>query len=482
MVNLGTLMTAAKDCALDDKPASLTRESARWLRRQLSKEIAPETTEMVALCVMDFLSSCIDALSTPTGRNIAHFIGRNSGRAEALQFGITDDIRAVDAAFGNAALGHSLIRDDIDVASGSHLGVIIVPALLAFAQRERLSGRQLLQGLLAGYEACARLGEVMVKFRPAQQRHFRPSGVVGAFGVAAGLAAAAHAQEDIAVSALGFGVDFASGLNQWAWSGSQEIFIHAARSASSGLSAFDLAASGLKASDHILEGPDGLFAAHSLRDGAAAAFAETLLDPADRVLSTRFKRVPGCAAIQAPIGAALALGKHQAYSSDLVRHIEIRVKPGSKANPGCDYAGQFSSAQQSKMSLQYGVCSALLYGRVDESTYLRFDDPDLANLIAMSEVVGVAEFETRSPTYRTDILVTLANGQSLSEGLPDAPWLNAMEVEARFRKTIDAASNGALADEIANTLRNLEHETSANPLFDLLSLLRTSQVSRLKES
>jgi hypothetical protein len=133
-------MTAVKHCASNDKPASLTRESARWLKRQLSKKIVPEATEMVALCVMDFLLSCIDALSTPTGSNIAQFTGRTSGRVEALQFGITDDIRAVDAAFGNAALGHSLIRDDIDVASDSHLGVIIVPFSTA-KQVKSLCGR-----------------------------------------------------------------------------------------------------------------------------------------------------------------------------------------------------------------------------------------------------------------------------------------------------------------------------------------------------
>ena len=93
---------------------------------------------------MDFLSNCVGALNTSAGRNIARFAGRPGGRADGILFGTIDDIGAAEAAFGNAALGHLLIRDDIDTPSGSHFGVVVIPALIAFAQREQFSGKQLL--------------------------------------------------------------------------------------------------------------------------------------------------------------------------------------------------------------------------------------------------------------------------------------------------------------------------------------------------
>ena len=61
-------------------------------------------------------------------------------------------------AFGNAALGHSLIYDDMHVMSGSHIGVMVIPAALALAQRDGWSGPALLRGLVGGYEMATHLG------------------------------------------------------------------------------------------------------------------------------------------------------------------------------------------------------------------------------------------------------------------------------------------------------------------------------------
>ena len=109
----------------------------------------------------------------------------------------------------------SAIRDDMHLKSNSHIGSMVLSAGWALAQRDSWSGEQLVRGFIGGYEAAALLG-IAVQQSRGYNRHVRPSGVIGAFGSAAAAIVATNASEDIAVHALGFAANMASGFNEWA--------------------------------------------------------------------------------------------------------------------------------------------------------------------------------------------------------------------------------------------------------------------------
>src|ERR1700761_7101783 len=117
----------------------------------------------------------------------------------------------------------SAIRDDMHLKSNSHIGGIVISAALALAQRDGWSGEQLVKGIIGGYDMASILG-VAVQQSPGYNRHFRPSGIVGAFGAAAAAVVATNPGEDIAVNALTFAANMASGFNEWAWAGGVEIY------------------------------------------------------------------------------------------------------------------------------------------------------------------------------------------------------------------------------------------------------------------
>ena len=100
--------------------------------------------------------------------------------------------------------------------SNSHIGGIVISASLALAQRDGWTGEQLLKAVVAGYEAGSLLG-VAVQQSPGYNRHVRPSGICGAFGVAAAAIVATNLEEEVAVNALAFAANMASGFNEWAW-------------------------------------------------------------------------------------------------------------------------------------------------------------------------------------------------------------------------------------------------------------------------
>lgn len=173
------------------------------------------------------------------------------------------------AAFTNAAIAHSIIRDDLHLGAGAHIGVMVIPDALAMAEREGWAGAQLLKGIVGGYETCVALGVAVRGSGPSVNQHFRPSGVVGTSGAAgAGIAAGTTGNDmtslsrQVAANALGLAANMAAGLNEWAWAGGMEINTQTGTASRGGITALDLARAGIQSSSTVLEGKDGLFAAY----------------------------------------------------------------------------------------------------------------------------------------------------------------------------------------------------------------------------
>ena len=96
-----------------------------------------------------------------------------------------------DAAFANAVAGHGLVREDMHAGAVSHLGVVVLPAMLALAQRRRVTGNQFAAGCIVGYEVGARIGRVLVT--AAFMRHGVQPDLPGPLAAAAAGASAAGA-------------------------------------------------------------------------------------------------------------------------------------------------------------------------------------------------------------------------------------------------------------------------------------------------
>jgi 2-methylcitrate dehydratase PrpD len=62
------------------------------------------------------------------------------------------------AALVNGSLAHGLDFDDTHAASITHASAVVVPAVLAVAESEGASGRDVVTAAVAGYEAVTRLG------------------------------------------------------------------------------------------------------------------------------------------------------------------------------------------------------------------------------------------------------------------------------------------------------------------------------------
>ena len=411
---------------------SLARLAARRLHKIASSDLTRSLREKVSLAILDYLGAIGSGLQAPWAPQVCRYAQSRPGAPEAHAWGIRDNISAETAAFLNATLAHSAIRDDMHLKSNAHVGSMVISASLALAQRDRWTGEQLLRGIIGGYEMAALLG-VAIQQSKDYNRHFRPSGAVGAFGAAAAAVTATSAEEDIAVNALCFAANMASGFNEWAWAGGVEIYTEMGTAAQSAIIAFDIANAGLKCSETILEGRAGLFAALNASSGSAL-FSEGLEDEiGSGIDAVRFKPVPGCNYAQTLVAVALRVAQNHDLSAG-IDGVTVETTSAAKDYPGCDNNGPFSEIQQTKMSIQFGVCAVLLQGSVSEELFTMFDDRELSSLASKCTLQPDENYdrsfgEGRQPAA---VEVRLKNGTTVREQLPDVPWLDAEAVRGRF--------------------------------------------------
>ncbi|MBI3707847.1 MAG: MmgE/PrpD family protein [Proteobacteria bacterium] len=164
---------------------------------------------------------------------------------------------AAGAALVNGTAAHGEDFDDTFEGGPVHAGVVIVPALLAAAERHKLSGPALLHGIAVGVEVMCRLSLVIPK--AFHKAGFHPTAVLGTMGAAAGVAAALGLAPRRAVDALGIAGSMAGGIIEYLAEGTWTKRLHPGWAAQSGLRAAALAQAGFSGPRTVFEGTHGLF-------------------------------------------------------------------------------------------------------------------------------------------------------------------------------------------------------------------------------
>lgn len=360
------------------------------------------------------------------------------------------------------------------LGAGAHIGVMVIPAALALAQRDNWAGDTFLKAIVGGYEMAVALGTT-VRSSGSCNPHFRPSGIVGAFAAAAvGIVADEQMSIDTAASALGLGANMAAGLNEWPWAGGIEINTQMGTASRSGVASLDLARAGICSSNTALEGKDGLFMAYGCGKESATTFKKWLAksELGAGILGVKFKPAAGCNFVQTPIAVASKLSNRIAGSVQQVEKVIIVTTAAAKAYPGCDNIGPFDKIQQTKMSIQYSVSAALLYGFVDETKYQEYENEDLQSLVQKCSIKTDAAYDRAlsEGNQPCRIELTLGDKTSFQDSLSDVPWLAAHAVEERFRQEAKSTFDDSTINQIVLECQRLQERENCARLFELLAL------------
>jgi 2-methylcitrate dehydratase PrpD len=219
-----------------------------------ANELPAAVRRVAADLILDVAGLCVAARGTDY---IAAVLQSVEPGGACTAIGHPGGYAAIDAALINGIAAHGEDYDDTFEGGPVHAGAVIVPAVLAAAERYGASGDAILRGIATGTEIMCRLG--LVAPMRVHKAGFHPTSVFGAIGSALAVSVTLGLDEKQTVDALGIVGSMAGGIIEYLAEGAWTKRLHAGWAAQSGIRAALLARGGFAGPRTVFEGTHGLF-------------------------------------------------------------------------------------------------------------------------------------------------------------------------------------------------------------------------------
>ena len=337
--------------------AGLTATLAAFASNQ-SLVVPDDVAPVIRSGIIDVIGTMIAGRDEPVVQQVrAQLAERQSGAREATVLLGPDRTYSADAALINGTAGHALDYDD--VAIGGHPSTVLVPAIMAEAERLGLGGAAVLRAYLVGYEVWAELNARDTD--PLHLKGWHPTAMYGAVGAAAAVANLHGLSAERTGAALALAGSMAGGLV--ANFGTMTKPFHAGRAAASGIEAVRMVARGFTSAADAMEHHAGFLAAISPKSGADLTSPADQLGVALRIrdMGLSIKRYPMCYSAHRTADAVLALTAQENLRPDDVAEVEVTLGTAqiSMLRNHAPVTGL-----EAKFSLEFAVASALVARRV----------------------------------------------------------------------------------------------------------------------
>jgi 2-methylcitrate dehydratase PrpD len=296
--------------------------------------------------LIDFVGLCVAARNENYAR-AALTACEDKGPCTAI--GFKRRLTAPGAALVNGTAAHGEDFDDTFEGGPVHAGAVILPAVLAAAERYGAGGYDALLGVAVGVESMCRLSLVAPK--AIHRAGFHPTAVLGAMAAAAGVSATLQFEAKQTVNALGIAGSMAGGIIEYLAEGAWTKRLHAGWAAQSGLHAALLARAGFNGPRTVFEGSHGLF--HGFARTTEGNYAALVGDFGERWVleSLAFKPYPCGTMAQPFIDCARRLAARGISADDIGELVcetaegivhRLWEPLGDKQRPMNGYAAKFS--------------------------------------------------------------------------------------------------------------------------------------------
>ncbi|MBD3664545.1 MmgE/PrpD family protein [Sulfitobacter aestuariivivens] len=426
-------------------------------------DMPAETLERAALLMLDTLGIAIAAGPMEAGilarETACRLYGTDRDKDRAWMMCDGRSASLAGAAFAIASQTDNLDGHDGFNPTKGHIGVAVVPALIALAQHlPHLSGRDALAALVVGYEVAGRAGLALHN----TVSDYHTSGAWNALGVAALSARVREASSAHLREALGI-AEYHGPRSQMMREIANPTMLHdgSGMGAMVGISATIMAELGFTGAPAITVESDDV----------AAYWAD--LGSVWQTQQQYIKPYPICRWAHAPIDAAQKICTEHGVTHEMVERIEIRSFPNAVAL----FPEMPETTSQAQYSLAFAVGCMIRHGNIglDQISGAGLQDRDVAALVSRTHLKVDARHTARFPSGRwADMTMTLKDGRALSSGDinarggPDDPFSEAMIVD-KYRSFAVPVLGSARADAIAQAcLAMTQPEVSFNTLLTLL--------------
>jgi 2-methylcitrate dehydratase len=395
-----------------------------WVAKLTYEDLSPEAIHRAKQVLLDTLGCALGGLNAEPVRMARQVAEVEGGKPQSTVIGVGSKVSCEQAAFLNGmALRYLDYNDYAAFGSPHHCSINVAPAL-AIAEMRGLSGKDLLLGIIIGYE-------VQIRLRDATE-----GGALGK-GWDTGTVATSYASAAVAAKLLG--LDAAKIANAIAIAGAHGNTLAEVRgaalssggpmtpskgtadpmSARLGTFAALLAQAGLTYPLTVLEGTAGYGKV------ASGKLQQEILRQRTgdfQILKDSFKIWPCFVYAQSPIAAALEIYKKKP-APEQIESITVGLSQSGYQNQQ-DYLGEITAREHADHSVAHVISRALLDGqvKVDDFEPRRFREPRIVELI--KKVTLHSDPSLSGPgkeAYGVKIEVRLRDGNILRSELAAPP-------------------------------------------------------------
>jgi 2-methylcitrate dehydratase len=408
-----TLAAEIKDAARAAAP-TVAQDIARWVVDLRYEDLPPDVVARAKRVLLDSVGCILGAVGAEPVRVAQRVVAAQGGNAQATVLGVGRKASCEQAAFLNGMALRYLDYNDYIAMGRPHHGSMNVAPALAVAEMQNLSGKELLLGLVAGYELEVRLRDATAKGREGWDET----------SIFAQYAAAATAGKLLRL-------DEAKLANALAIAGSNANTLAEVRQGAELTPA--------KGSAEPMALRNGVFAALLARAGLAypltifegrSGFAKIVTGKLDeailrertgdfQILKSCIKLWPCVGTAQAPIAAALEIRKKQ-LRPDEISAVTVALSDFGYRQQ-LAFPAEINTREHADHSVPYIVARALLDGDVRASDFedRRFKDPPA--LALMRKMTLRQEASLSSENIGANVEVALQNGTVLTANVPIPP-------------------------------------------------------------
>lgn len=459
--------------------AGLTKAIANFVVQSSFNEVPQEVVRIAKNAMIDCIGVTIPGSREDASLILQKYVQELGGMPKASLIGTSIKTTGPLAALANGVAGHVLDLDDINSLLIGHPGVVLVPTVLAAGELVQARAEGILLGYILGFEVMVKLASLI---NPQHYEHgWHATSTFGALGAAAAAAKIFGLNQEQIQRALGLATSLAGGVRRNF--GTMTKSFHAGNAARAGLESALLCRMNFTAHPEILDKSMGFLDVFGKVTGnARTALAESLGNPYELISSgIDFKRYPCCGGVLAAVDAAISIRKKPVFSLDKIESIEcgqnalgpqILIYPAPK------------TPLEAKFSLEYGVCRALIDGRLglEQFTEEKINDPKLRELLKKTrsfvhpelQNVRLSE-EDRTQRFPAIITIKFKDGTEFTERVDNAKgrWDNPLNQEEIFEKYHLYASIHLDQDRVERSLKLLDRLEDLKDISELMIQLTT---------
>lgn len=367
------------------------------------------------------------------------------------------------AAFANGVLFQSRGQSDA-YGTMAHFGPAVVTSVLALAEANDYSGREIIPALVAGYEVAGALAKDHIRL--TVEHGWRGSPTYDVTAAAAATARLMGLDTERTANAISLGAGFSFGNVECNIAHSMETQFQLGLSARNGLLCSAIAKQRGTGAPTAIEGKAGFLQLFA----GTTEFAPNVTAALGRefeILKVTFKRYPTSMIAQSPIYIATKLARTEKIAADAIENIIVELDPFEAEYPGPGRRQNVESFDRGAGTAQ-GVAVALVYGQASRALLRRHDDAKVNRLLDRMSIEGNDEVKPQCAR----LSVKTAQRQYLEEtkdGSRNHVFTFADTVDLARDLQPEMRISAATLEKIIKIADGLEKVESVRPLMKLVS-------------